>query len=76
ELAQRTQAQASTLETTAATLERLSGAVRNNAQNAERTNALAAAAASDAERGGQVMSGIAGAMAQVTAGAGRISDIV
>ncbi|MFX7090560.1 methyl-accepting chemotaxis protein, partial [Acinetobacter baumannii] len=60
ELAQRTQAQASTLETTAATLERLSGAVRNNAQNAERTNALAAAAASDAERGGQVMSGIAG----------------
>ncbi|WP_413457257.1 methyl-accepting chemotaxis protein [Herbaspirillum huttiense] len=76
ELAERTQAQASTLETTAATLERLSGAVRNNAQNAERTNALAADAARDAQRGGQVMSGIAGAMAQVTAGAGRISDIV
>ncbi len=76
ELAQRTQAQASTLETTAATLERLSGAVRNNARNAERTNALAADAARDAQRGGQVMSGIAGAMAQVTAGAGRISDIV
>jgi len=76
ELAQRTQAQANTLETTAATLERLSGAVRNNAQNAEHTNALAAAAARDAERGGQVMGGIAGAMAEVTAGAGRISDIV
>jgi len=76
ELAERTQAQASTLETTAATLERLSGAVRNNAQNAERTNTLAADAARDAQRGGQVMSGIAGAMAQVTAGAGRISDIV
>jgi methyl-accepting chemotaxis protein len=76
ELAQRTQSQASTLESTAATLERLSGAVRNNAQNAGRTNAMAAAAARDAERGGQVMGGIAGAMAEVTAGAARISDIV
>jgi methyl-accepting chemotaxis protein len=76
ELAQRTQAQATTLEATAATLQRLSGAVHNNAQHAECTNALAAAAAQDAQRGGQVMSGIAGAMAQVTAGAGRISDIV
>ena len=76
ELAQRTEAQAAALEETAATLRQLSAAVGNNAQNAERTNALAATAAHDAQRGGQVMGGIAGAMARVTASAGRISDIV
>nr|WP_198983071.1 methyl-accepting chemotaxis protein [Herbaspirillum sp. ASV7] len=76
ELAQRTAAQAAALEETASTLEALSTAVRNNAQNAERTNSLAAAAAHDAERGGRVMGGIASAMAQVTASAARISDIV
>jgi methyl-accepting chemotaxis protein len=75
ELAQRTEQQAAALEETAATLEQLSSAVRNNAENAGRTNELAAAAARDAERGGQVMGGIAGAMAQVTASAARISDI-
>ncbi|MBV8622539.1 MAG: HAMP domain-containing protein [Herbaspirillum sp.] len=76
ELAQRTAAQAAALEETASTLEELSAAVRNNAQNAERTNTLAAAAAHDAELGGRVMGGIASAMAQVTASAARISDIV
>ncbi|HZG19651.1 MAG TPA: methyl-accepting chemotaxis protein [Herbaspirillum sp.] len=76
ELARRTEAQAAALETTAATLRQLSAAVGNNAQNAERTNALAANAAADAQRGSQVMGGIAAAMAEVTAGAGRISDIV
>jgi methyl-accepting chemotaxis protein len=76
ELAQRTEQQAAALEETATTLEQLSAAVRHNAEHASRTNELAATAAHDAERGGQVMSGIAGAMGQVTASAGRISDIV
>ena len=76
DLAQRTERQAAALQETAATLEQLSAAIRNNAENAGRTSQLAADAANDAKRGGKVMDGIAGAMEQVTASASRISDIV
>ena len=76
DLAVRTDQQASSLEETAATLEQLSAAVKQNAENTRHTNTLAATAAGDAVKGGQLMMRIVGTMDQVASSASKISEIV
>ncbi|EJL94300.1 methyl-accepting chemotaxis protein [Herbaspirillum sp. CF444] len=76
DLAARTEQQASSLEETAATLEQLSAAVKQNAENTRHTNQLAATAAGDAVKGGELMTRIVGTMGEVSVSAGKISEIV
>jgi len=76
DLAARTEQQASSLEETAATLEELSAAVKQNAENTRHTNQLAATAAGDAVKGGELMARIVGTMGEVSVGANKISEIV
>ncbi len=76
DLAARTEQQASSLEETAATLEELSAAVKQNAENTRHTNQLAATAAGDAVKGGQLMTRIVGTMGEVSVSANKISEIV
>ncbi|WP_083457960.1 methyl-accepting chemotaxis protein [Herbaspirillum hiltneri] len=76
DLAARTEQQASSLEETAATLEQLSAAVKQNAENTLHTNRLAATAAGDAVKGGELMMRIVGTMDQVSSSASKISEIV
>ena len=76
DLAARTEQQASSLEETAATLEELSAAVKQNAENTRHTNQLAATAAGDAVKGGELMSRIVGTMGEVSVSANKISEIV
>ncbi len=76
DLAARTEQQASSLEETAATLEELSAAVKQNAENTRHTNQLAATAAGDAVKGGELMTRIVGTMGEVSVSANKISEIV
>ncbi|WP_050477632.1 methyl-accepting chemotaxis protein [Herbaspirillum rhizosphaerae] len=76
DLAARTEQQASSLEETAATLEQLSAAVKQNAENTRHTNQLAATAAGDAVKGGELMTRIVGTMGEVSVSANKISEIV
>ncbi|ASU39137.1 chemotaxis protein [Herbaspirillum sp. meg3] len=76
DLAARTEQQASSLEETAATLEELSAAVKQNAENTRHTNQLAATAAGDAVKGGELMARIVGTMGEVSVSANKISEIV
>jgi len=75
-LSQRTLEQSASLETTAASVERITATVRQNAESAGRASALAMTARDQAEAGGQVVTQAVGAMADINDASRRIADII
>lgn len=76
ELSERTSSQAATLEETASSMEEMTATVRQNADNAQHANQLAAAARMQAEAGGQVVGRAVAAMTEINQASKRISDII
>jgi methyl-accepting chemotaxis protein len=76
DLSQRTEQQASALQQTAATMDELGAAVRNNADNAQQANQLAAGASSVAARGGEVVSQVVGTMRGINDSSKKIAEII
>src|SRR3546814_7858533 len=75
-LARRTESQAGTLEETAAAMQQITVTVRQNADNAQEADRLAATARTNAERGGDVVSNVVSAMERIEDSARRIADIM
>src|SRR5450830_442888 len=75
DLSQRTEEQASALQQTAATMDQFGATVRNNADNAQLANQLAASASSVASRGGQVVSQVVDTMNGIHDSSRKISEI-
>lgn len=75
-LSARTEQQAGVLEETAASMEQLTGTVKNNADNAEQANQLAANAQLMAEKGGKVVSQAVQAMAEINSSSAKIAEII
>jgi len=76
DLSQRTEQQASSLQETAATMEQLSGTVRNNAENALQANKLGVGASDVAVRGGTVVRQVVETMREINDSSRRIGDII
>jgi methyl-accepting chemotaxis protein len=76
ELSKRTEAQAASLEETASSMEQMTSTVRNNSDNAQQANQLAAAAREQAERGGRVVGSAVTAMGEINAASKKIADII
>ncbi|MBB3222549.1 methyl-accepting chemotaxis protein [Pseudoduganella umbonata] len=76
DLSNRTEAQASNLEETAAAMEELTTTVRQNADNAAQANALVATTADAARKGGAVVAQVVDMMGAITESSRRISDII
>jgi len=75
-LSQRTEEQASSLEETASSMEEMTSTVRQNADNAGQASQLAAAARSQAEKGGNVVARAVQAMAGINDASKKITDII
>ncbi|MDB5942328.1 MAG: hypothetical protein JWQ13_1894 [Ramlibacter sp.] len=75
-LALRTDTQADSLRSTAASMEQLTAAVRLNAGTAREAHALAREAAQRAEQGGQVMQDVVATMGSIRTGSQSIRDII
>ena len=75
-LSARTEQQASSLEETASSMEELTSTVRNNADNAQQANQLAANARTKAEQGGDVVSRAVTAMSAIHAASHKIAEII
>ena len=75
DLAWRSEHQASTLEETASSMEELTSTVAQNAQTAHEASELARTASEVATRGGKVVADVVQTMDELSASAGRISDI-
>jgi methyl-accepting chemotaxis protein len=76
DLSARTEAQASSLEETASSMEELTGTVRQNAENAQTANQLAASASEVAVRGGMVVSQVVETMAAIHDSSSKIVEII
>jgi methyl-accepting chemotaxis protein len=76
DLAQRTESQAASLEQTAASMHEVTATVKQNAENAQAANQLAAEARGSAERGGAVVREAMAAVTQIEQSAQKIGDIV
>ena len=76
DLSRRTENQADTLNDTAASMEELTGTVRQNADNARQANALAESASEVASRGGAVVAQVVDTMASINASSKQIVDII
>ncbi|MBC5782451.1 HAMP domain-containing protein [Ramlibacter sp. USB13] len=76
DLAQRTEAQASTLEETASSLEELTATVTQNADTARTASQLALDAADIARKGGDVVSAVVRSMDGISGSSRRIADII
>jgi methyl-accepting chemotaxis protein len=76
DLSQRTEEQASSLEETASSIEELTGTVKQNADNAQQANQLAAGARTEAEKGGEVVSNAIEAMGEINQASKKIADII
>jgi methyl-accepting chemotaxis protein len=76
DLSQRTEEQASSLEETASSMEELAGTVKQNAQNADQANALAAAASQTAMRGGEAVAHVVATMSAIDESSKKIADII
>lgn len=76
DLSQRTESQASSLEETAATMDQLTQAVRQNLELAEGAREAAIAAASEAQLGGSAVDELVGAMGRVDESSRQIADIL
>ena len=75
-LSARTEQQASALQETATSMEQLTSTVKNNADNAQQANRLAAQARSSAEKGGEVVSQAIKAMDAINASSNKIAEII
>lgn len=75
ELSSRTEAQASSLQQTAASMEELKITVRQNADNAHTARQLAESASGSARNGGEVMSSLNEIMQRIIEGSRQIGDI-
>ena len=75
-LSQRAEEQASTLEETASSMEELTGTVKNNADNAQQANQLAAGARTTAEKGGEVVKEAVVAMDEINSSSTKIAEII
>ena len=75
-LSSRTEQQASSLQETASSMEQLTSTVRNNADNAQQANQVAANARQLAERGGDVVGNAISAMEQINTASGKIAKII
>jgi methyl-accepting chemotaxis protein len=76
DLSMRTETQASSLEETAASMEQLTAAVRQNAENAHQANTLVLDTAQVAEQGGQVIGRVIQTMGEINAASSRVVDII
>ncbi len=76
DLSARTEAQASSLEETAASMEELTSTVSQNAGNARMANQLALSASAVAVRGGDVVRQVVDTMASIHVSSRRIVDII
>jgi len=76
DLSQRTEAQASKLQQTAASMEQLSGTVKANADTAGQAHALAAQASEAAGNGGAAVDRVIGTMGEIAEASRRIGDII
>src|SRR5690606_13581837 len=76
DLAHRTESQAAMLEETAAAMHEVTATVKQNADNAQTVNRLAAEARGSARRGGEVMDSAITAMQEIEGSAQRIGEIV
>ena len=75
-LSARTEQQASSLEETASSMEELTSTVRNNADNAQQANQLAASARQTAEHGGSVVNNAIQAMEEINNSSNKIAEII
>jgi len=75
-LSQRTLEQSASLETTAASIERITATVHQNAESAGRASILATSASDQAENGGGVVTQAVRAMAEINDASRRIADII
>ncbi|MRW92916.1 methyl-accepting chemotaxis protein [Duganella sp. FT80W] len=76
DLSSRTEMQAGSLEETAASMEELTQAVTQNAENSQQANVLAKTAADVAQRGGQAVTEVVSTMSAINASATRIEAII
>jgi len=76
DLSRRTEQQAIILQRTAASMEDLSAAVRNNAENAQHANRLAMNASTVAQRGGAVVRQVVETMKGINDSSRKIADII
>ncbi len=76
QLSDRTSSQAANLEETAASMEEMTATVRQNADNAQHANQLAAAARNQAQAGGEVVSRAVAAMTEINNASNKIADII
>ena len=75
DLSVRTEEQVSSLQQTAASMEELTGTVKQNADNARQANQLALSASGVALRGGEVVGQVVDTMASIHASSKKIVDI-
>ncbi|MCP3707049.1 methyl-accepting chemotaxis protein [Paraburkholderia sp. CNPSo 3274] len=76
ELSGRTEAQASSLEEAAASMEQINSTVGNNADAARQASDLAESASQAAEEGGRVVDQVISTMGHITQSSRKISDII
>ncbi|WP_116137792.1 methyl-accepting chemotaxis protein [Trinickia diaoshuihuensis] len=76
DLSERTERQAAALQQTAASLEALTASVAENARHASEASALAETASTTARRGGEAVSEIVAAVADMSADSEHIVDII
>jgi methyl-accepting chemotaxis protein len=76
DLSSRTEQQANSLQSTAATMEQLTSAVRSNADHARQARELAHGAADIAGQGGAVVADVVRTMEEINASSSRIVDII
>lgn len=75
DLSVRTQSQASSLESTAASMEQMTGTIRHNAENTQQANQLATNTLSQAESGGEAAKKAVSAMREINDSSRKIADI-
>ena len=76
DLSARTEEQASSLEETAASMDQLTGTVRENGNNAHQASSLAGVAQGVALRGGDAMAQVTATMSAINTASTRIVDII
>src|SRR5450830_571829 len=76
DLSARTETQASSLEETAASMEQLTGTVKQNAENAQQANLLAHSASETAVKGGEVVAQVVDTMNAINESSKKIVDII
>jgi methyl-accepting chemotaxis protein len=76
DLSSRTEEQASSLAQTAASMDELTSAVRQNAENAQQANHLVVEASATIDAGSAVVSRVVSTMSEISSSARRIEDII